>query len=242
MKIERLLHCAFMATLMLVTLPESAWGQEADEVETSTQSTDTTDKEARKSQDQTKTSPGEELNQSKGDSDPDPLTVQQDFRQAMKLLREGQFTRASVLFERVGEQTQMVERRESALALSRYAQRLHASTKDDPVAMTALSNGRVEFIVTSTLIGAYSGIVLLDVADVEDVRLGVAMVLLTTGGALTGSLFGTRGAGIRAAEGSAYSSGSIWGATTGLLAALSFDDLDSEPIQLSVLTGIGAGA
>ena len=194
MNIERILRFGVMVVLMFFALPGSASGQETDEVKTSSQSTEATEEEEKKSEDPGTTPPEEKLSQSAGESDgdkdPDPLSVQQDFQQALQLLREGQFTRASALFEQVEQQTQMIESRDSALALSRYAQRLHASTKDDPVAMVALSSGRVEFIVTSTLIGAYSGIVLLDVADVEDVRLGVAMVLLTTGGALTGSLFG----------------------------------------------------
>ena len=176
------------------------------------------------------------------EKDPDSKAVQQLFQKGLQAIKTGDFEEAAALFEEVARQSQLAERKETATSLSAYAKRLNGLTQDDPVAMEALSSGRVEFIVTSTLIGAYSGVVVLDVAELGDVRLGAAVVLLTTGGALTGALFGTRGVGIRAAEGSAYSSGALWGGTTALLTALSLDLGPSEAYQLSTLTGLVGGA
>ena len=177
--------------------------------------------------------------------DPDGDDIRLALSRGLEFLKSGQFEKAKQLFDQVADKTLLAERKEVALSLSAYASRLETLVRKDPEKKRAITSGRVEFIVTSTLIGAYAGGVLIDLTGISDVRLGVATVMLTTGAALTGAIFGTRNKGIRAAEGSAYTIGALWGGATSVLVWGIVGPKNEELVTLTVfgsVAGSGLGS
>jgi hypothetical protein len=175
-------------------------------------------------------------------NDPDSPDIRATFVRGNEALIKGRFGEAKEAFAQVAATSKFPLRQEAADALQKYAAHLERVILDNPELAIHLSDGRVEFIVTSTFIGAYAGVVLLDILDVNDVRLGVALVLATTGSALAGSLFGSRGAGIREADADAYTLGAFWGGSTALLSISLLDSYPTEVYQTAALLGVAGGA
>ena len=175
-------------------------------------------------------------------NDPDTPDIRATFARGNEALLKGRFGEAKEAFAQVAATSKFPLRQEAAAALQKYALHLEGVIQANPELAIHLSDGRVEFIVTSTFIGAYAGIVLLDILNVDDVRLGVALVLATTGSALAGSLFGSRGAGIREADSDAYTLGAFWGGSTALLSISLLDSYPREVYQTAALLGVVGGA
>lgn len=174
--------------------------------------------------------------------DPDPAKLRASFNRGLELLRAGHAAEAAQVLEDVAAQSRLPERQRAAASVALYARRLEALAAIDPRAASELSDGRTQFIVTSTLIGFYSGIVLLDIFDVDDIRPSVATLIATTSLGLVGSLYGSRGAGIREVDADAYTLGATWGGLTMLSAAGALDVDDSEVVQGMALAGLVGGA
>ncbi len=172
-------------------------------------------------------------------TDEDEPQVRERFRQGLDKLREGEPDQAAALLGEVASRARMIERRNAAAALVAYARKMEAIASDEHGGGLArdLSDGRTEFIVTSTIGGLYAGVVLIDVLDLDEVRPVVGTLLLTTGAGFTASLYASRGLGLRAADGEAYSLGVIWGAASGGLLAAAFEFEDSATAQATVLAG-----
>ncbi len=176
--------------------------------------------------------------------DPDDQLTRDAFDRALDRLRQGEPTAASGPLAEIAHRAVLAERRAAATALLAYARKLSAIAQagGGGEVLHDLSDGRTEFIVTSTLGAFYSGVVLVDVLDIDDVRPVVGTLLVTTGVGLTGAILGSRELRLRAADGEAYSLGAVWGATTGILTALAVDTDTSEATQLTVLGGVAVGA
>lgn len=172
-------------------------------------------------------------------TDEDDPQVRERFRQGLDKLREGEPDQAAALLGEVASRARMIERRNAAEALVAYARKLESIATDEHGGGLArdLSDGRTEFIVTSTIGSLYAGVVLVDVLDLDEVRPVVGTLLLTTAAGFTASLYTSRGLGLRAADGEAYSLGVIWGAASGGLLAAAFEFQDSATAQATVLAG-----
>jgi hypothetical protein len=172
-------------------------------------------------------------------TDADAPAMRARFDQGIDRLREGEASAAIRLLGDVAAQARMVERRAAAAALIAYARRLEAITGGRGVSEAArdLSDGRTEFIVTSTLLAFYGGVVVADVLDLDGIRPVVGTLLVTTGAGFAAALFGSRGLGLRAADGEAFSLGAVWGIATGLLISGALEVDNSEPLQLMTLGG-----
>lgn len=81
----------------------------------------------------------------------------------------------------------------------------------------AKDGGRATFVVTTTLASLYSGVVLLDLLDIDDVRGGALTVLGTTAGGVIGSLYGTRGKTMTGGMADSWGLGLFVGAANALL-------------------------
>lgn len=186
-------------------------------------------------------SPTEEI-----ELDTDSAEVKQAFNRGLEYLRTGRFLEASREFKVVEEHSVIPERVDAARSMNAYAAHLEQRAVEDPSIRIALRSGRVEFIVTSTVLGAFAGGVLIDILGIHDGRLGTAVFLAATGGALTGSLFGSRGMGLREADGNAYTSGALWGLVTTITTFSMLDnvlpDSSAEYMPSIALAGTFAGA
>jgi hypothetical protein len=79
--------------------------------------------------------------------------------------------------------------------------------------------GRASFVVTTTLAALYSGVVLLDLSDLDDVRSGTLVVMGSTAAGLVGALYGTGGRTMTGGMADAWSLGLMVGAGNALLLA-----------------------
>ncbi|MCB9737721.1 MAG: hypothetical protein H6747_00520 [Deltaproteobacteria bacterium] len=174
--------------------------------------------------------------------DRDPPKLRASFARALELLREGHADEAARVLDDVAARSTQPERQRAAAALATYARRMAMIAATDPRAASELSDGRTQFIVTSTLIGFYSGVVMIDLLDIGDVRPMVGTLIATTGVGFVGALYGSRGAGIREVDADAYTLGATWGGITMLTAAGALDVDSSEAVQLMTLTGLVGGA
>jgi len=107
--------------------------------------------------------------------------------------------------------------------------------------------GRTSFIVSTTIASLYSGVVLLDVLDVDDVRTGTLVVMGSTTVGLLGSLYGTRGRTMTGGMADAWSLGLMVGTGNALLLSgplglYEADENASEKVQTFVLGAAWGGA
>jgi len=108
-------------------------------------------------------------------------------------------------------------------------------SEDDEV-----DGGRASFVVTTTIAALYSGVVLIDLLDSEDVRSGTLVVMGSTAVGLLGSIYGTSGRTMTGGMADAWSLGLSVGAGNALLLAspiglFDTDTNQSEKIQTFVL-------
>ncbi len=186
-------------------------------------------------------------------ADPQPPT----FDAAYDAMIHGDFVRAAAGFHAVADADPAVRERATALAdladaFVRRGARLvdvaqaPGATPDAPTRIVEVSEddtssgGRASFVVTTTMAAFYSGIVAVDLLDLDSVRSGTLVVMGATAVGVTGSLFGTRGRTITSGMADAYSFGLLAGATNSLLLAgplglYRADSNASEKVQSFVL-------
>jgi hypothetical protein len=104
-------------------------------------------------------------------------------------------------------------------------------------------DGRTSFIVWSTMYSLYGGIVVIDDANISDVRAGILTVTATTAAGLFGSYFATKDQTMTGAMADSYSLGMIEGfANAGLLVHPVGLTGSSERVQTTLLVSGAAGA
>jgi hypothetical protein len=112
-----------------------------------------------------------------------------------------------------------------------------AADKDDKV------DGRTSFIVWTTMYGLYAGVVLIDDANINDLRAGILTVTATTALGLFGSYLGTDGRTMTGSMADSYSLGMIEGfANAGLLVHPVGLAGSSEQVQTTLLLSGAVGA
>lgn len=168
----------------------------------------------------------------------DPTTAAYDA--AMNALIVGDFATAARGFDAVAAASPDPERRGAARALAGLARtwidggvRLASAGHVDALADAAAEHrtgGRVSFIATNTIWGLYGGVVLADLADLEDARAWAGTLFLSTGAGLLGSYAVTRGRKMTSAMAEGYWFGLMLGVGNALLLGepLGLYDGDSE--------------
>lgn len=115
-----------------------------------------------------------------------------------------------------------------ALSAPRGAAAYPPSAGDEPPRVEAGSNiavseddardgGRSTFVATTTIASLYTGVVLLDLLDIDDVRTGTLIVMGTTAAGVIGSIYGTKGRTMTGAMADSWSLGLTVGAANALL-------------------------
>lgn len=182
----------------------------------------------------------------------------QAYALAFEAMLQGDFATAQRGFAMVAAKTTDPEQRRAAQELDRLAAALLSrgaklALEAAPRIGTAIrterdredeDDGRTTFIATTTMTGLYAGIVLIDLLNIDDARPGVALVSAATAAGLLGSLYGSKGHTITAAQADAYSLGIGLGAGNALLLASPLGLTDtSERMQTFILGSmIGGGA
>lgn len=192
---------------------------------------------------------------------------QAQFDAAFDALVRGDFATASAGFGALAAGASTPERRASSHELARLADELiarggHLTFGPEavpaagppgapPVAAApavvavseddAVDGGRASFVITTTAAGFYSGFVLLDLLDVDDLRTGTLVVMGSTAGGVLGSIYGTRGRTMTGGMADSWRLGLIAGAGNALLLSgpLGFYDATdnaSEKVNTFVLT------
>ena len=165
-----------------------------------------------------------------------PPDAQQQFDIAFEAMTRGEFATAIVGFRAVAASATDPELRGAANQLGRLADelarrnmRLVAGTAPpgEPLASTPErvgiseddqpDGGRTSFVISTTIASLYSGVVLLDLLDVDDVRTGTLVVMGSTTIGLLGSLYGTRGRTVTGGMADAWSLGLMVGTGNALL-------------------------
>jgi hypothetical protein len=109
------------------------------------------------------------------------------------------------------------------------------------------TGGRATFVVTTTMASLYSGVVLLDLLDVGDVRTGVIIVMGSTAAGVIGSIYGTRGKTMTGGMADSWELGMFAGAGNALLLSgplgfYSASSNASEKVQSLTLGAAWGGA
>lgn len=184
-----------------------------------------------------------------------PADEQAQFDAAFEAMLRGDFAAASAGFKTLAQTAATPERRASSSELAHLADELLArggrltfsaapgAAADEPPlaaapapAVIAISEddardgGRASFVLTTTMASFYSGFVLLDLVDVDDVRTGTAVVLGSTAAGVVGSIYGTRDRTMTGGMADAWRLGLFAGAGNALLLSqpLGFYDADTN--------------
>lgn len=107
------------------------------------------------------------------------------------------------------------------------------------------TGGRASFVVTTTLGALYTGVVAIDLLDINDTRTGVLLVMGTTAGGVIGSLYGTQGRRMTAGMANAWFIGQWAGAGNALLLSSPlglYDGTNTDKKVLSFTLGASWGA
>ncbi|HEY5945696.1 MAG TPA: hypothetical protein VIV40_09405 [Kofleriaceae bacterium] len=173
------------------------------------------------------------------------------FNAAFDAMLRGDFAGASAGFKALAGSTASAERRASSAELARLADELIArggklsyapGTPSDapgapvvaavapPAAVVAVSEddsrdgGRASFVITTTMSSFYSGFVVLDLMDVDELRTGTLVVMGSTAVGVAGSIYGTQGRTMTGGMADAWRLGMFVGVGNALLL--------SEPLGL----------
>jgi hypothetical protein len=191
-----------------------------------------------------------------------------EFNAAFNAMTRGDFATATAGFRAVATMAVDPELRGAANQLGRladdYARRggklaFSGSPGSGPIAGSSrdqvgvseddqVDGGRTTFVITTTMASLYSGIVLLDLTNTEDIRGGTLLVMGSTAAGLVGSLYGTRGRTMTGGMADAYGLDMVIGVGNSLLLSgpLGLFDNDvsnqSEKIQTFVLGAAWGGA
>ncbi len=152
---------------------------------------------------------------------PDPPDVAADYERAFELMVAGKYAEAATLFESIGTRTTHAELYASSRELARLARRMAEAHGGTSAGTTAVhfDDGRIEFVVSTTLATFYSGFFLTDIFDVTDFRAQALMVTGVTAAGFAGSLLLTSGKRIPGSMAEAYTLGLWSGLANGLLLA-----------------------
>jgi hypothetical protein len=151
---------------------------------------------------------------------PPPADEQSQFDAAFDAMVRGDFAAASAGFKALASSSATPERRASSMELARLADVLiarggrlsYGPATTEPAAPGAVlagappaasvvavseddsrDGGRASFVITTTMASFYSGFVLLDLLDVDDLKAGTLVVMGSTAGGVLGSIYGTKG-------------------------------------------------
>jgi hypothetical protein len=185
---------------------------------------------------------------------PAPAPERADYDDAFRAMIAGDLARAIALFDGVAARSADPELASAARELARLARELvtrkivlrgpggatgptaAGATEDDH------DDGRASFVVTSTLYGAYAGVVLIDDANISDTRAAILAITGTTAVGLLGSIYGSRGHTMTGSMGDAYTLGMIEGfANAGLLVSPLGATGSSEEVQTTLLLSGAVG-
>jgi hypothetical protein len=164
---------------------------------------------------------------------------QVQFDAAFEAMLRGDFATASAGFKALAAGAATPERRASSTDLARLADELQArggrltfsAAPGAPIAaaptpsVVAVSEddtrdgGRASFVITTTMASFYSGFVLLDLLDTDDIRTGTLVVMGSTAGGVVGSLYGTKGRTMTGGMADAWRLGLFAGVGNALLLA-----------------------
>jgi hypothetical protein len=147
-----------------------------------------------------------------------PADEQGQFDAAFDAMLRGDFAAASAGFKALAATSATPERRASSAELARLADELiarggrlqygPAAPIAAPGAVVAAppvtgvvavseddarDGGRASFVITTTMASFYSGFVLLDLLDVDEIKTGTLVVMGSTAGGVIGSIYGTSG-------------------------------------------------
>jgi hypothetical protein len=162
---------------------------------------------------------------------PPAVTIDRaQFDAAFDAMVRGDFAKASDGFHAVAAGG-APELRAQATELARLADALIASgaklvTSGAPGANTggggvseddAVDGGRTSFIVTTTMASLDTGLVAIDLLNINDVRSGTALVMGSTAAGVIGSIYGTQGRTMTGGMADAWSLGLLVGAGNALL-------------------------
>lgn len=168
---------------------------------------------------------------------------QAQFDAAFDALVRGDFATASAGFGALAASASTPERRASSHELARLADELIArgghltfgpevtpasgppgappiAAASSVVAVSeddTVDGGRANFVITTTMASFYSGFVLLDLLDVDDLRTGTLVVMGSTAGGVLGSIYGTSGRTMTGGMADAWGLGMFVGAGNALL-------------------------
>ncbi len=192
------------------------------------------------------------------DSGPPPAppidSSQARFDAGFAAMIRGDFAAAASMFRAVAASSPDPDLRGSANQLGRladdYARRGARLSFGAPAGVSeddAQEGGRASFVVTTTIAALYSGVVLVDLADTNDVRAGTLIVMGSTAVGLASSLYGTRGHTMTGGMADSWSLGLMLGVGNSLLLSEPLGLFDSstnrsEKIQLFVLGSAWGGA
>ncbi len=179
------------------------------------------------------------------------MDEQAQFDAAFDAMVRGDFATASAGFGALAAAASTPERRESSRELARLADELVARggrltygpavtpAAGPPGAPAPLApaagvvaiseddskdGGRASFVISTTAASFYSGFVLLDLLDAEDLRTGTLVVMGSTAGGVLGSIYGTRNHTMTGGMADAWRLGMITGTVNAVLL--------SEPLGL----------
>ncbi len=188
------------------------------------------------------------------------------FDAAFDAMLRGDFAAASAAFKALATTAAAPETRASSSELARLADELlarggrltFAGAPGAPPAdvtpaasVVAVSEddskdgGRASFVITTTMASFYTGIVALDLLDVDDVRTGTLVVMGATAGGVLGSVYGTKDRTMTGGMADAWGLGLFTGVANALLLSgpLGLYDTSSNTTEkvntLTLLTGWG---
>jgi hypothetical protein len=191
------------------------------------------------------------------------------FDAAFDAMLRGDFAAASAGFKALAASAAAPETRASSSELARLADELMARGGKltftagpgaapavaevpgaiPPPAVVAVSEddsrdgGRASFVVTTTMASMYSGFVILDLIDVDDVRTGTLVVMGATAGGVVGSIYGTRGRTMTAGMADAWGLGLFTGVANALLLSgpIGLFEAESNPSEKVNTLTLAAG-
>lgn len=172
------------------------------------------------------------------------------FDAGFQAMLRGDFAAASAVFKALARSAATPDRRASSTELARLADELIArggrlafgaapgAVSMQPAApaaeVVAISEddsrdgGRASFVVTTTMASFYTGFVLLDLLDTDEIRTGTLVVMGSTAGGVLGSIYGTRGRTMTGGMADSWRLGLFTGVTNALLLAGPFGIWESD--------------
>jgi hypothetical protein len=180
---------------------------------------------------------------------------QAQYDAAFDALLRGDFATASAGFKALASSSATPERRASSMELARLADELitrggrlsygpveaaaPGAVVAGPAALPATGvvgvseddsrdGGRASFVITTTMASFYSGFVMLDLLDVDDLKAGTLVVMGSTAGGVLGSIYGTSGSTMTGGMADAWRLGLFAGVGNALLLSAPLGLYDAE--------------